>query len=174
MKLLVIDTDYLLNKVPEPVVRLYCKKLETLDEGKDVILHAKGFEAYFYANVEWSAKDDIEKALGTYIKRLELVKRFQPIGYQTEKSEMIKVVLHKPKDTPECRKILEAMDIQVMEADVLFKNRFLNDTGIKGMSVIIFNQVGNQLANYGLNCNELYIINYKEIKVTDEKVNIEY
>jgi len=174
MKLLVIDVDYLSNREGEPVIRLYGKKVGTADEGKDVILHAKGFEAYCYANVEWSAKEDIEKALGTYIKRIELVKRYQSIGYQTDKSEMIKIVLFNPKSTPECRRILEEMDIQVMEADIQFKNRFLNDTGITGMSIISFNQIGKELKNYGLNCKELYIVDYKDIKLTKDEINIEY
>lgn len=175
MKLLVIDTDYLSNRAGEPVIRLYGKKVGTHDEGKDVILHAKGFEPYFYSNTNWLAKEDIENALKQYIKRIELVKRYQPIGYQTEKSEMIKIVLFNPKSTPECRKIVESMDIQVMEADVLFKNRFLIDTGISGMSVIEFDQIGKELAHYSnLNCHELYITNYKDIHVTNDKVNIEY
>ena len=175
MKLLIIDADYLSNRAGEPVVRLYGKKIGTHDEGKDVILHAKGFEPYFYANVEWAAKEDIEKALGAYVKRIELVKRFQPIGYQIDKSEMIKIILFNPKSTPECRKIIEAMDIQAMEADVLFKNRFLIDTGIAGMSIVEFDQIGKELAHYSnLNCHELYIMNYKDIRVTNEKINIEY
>lgn len=175
MKLLLIDADYLSNRVGEPVIRLYGKKVDTHDEGKDVILHAKGFEPYFYANVDWSAKEDIENALKTYIKRIELVKRYQPIGYQLKKSEMIKIVLFNPKSTPECRKIIEAMDIQVMEADVLFKNRFLIDTGISGMSVIEFDQIDKELNHYSnLNCKELYIIDYKGIRMNDVKVNIEY
>lgn len=175
MKLLIIDVDYLSNRAGEPVIRLYGKKVGTSDEGRDVVLHAKGFEAYCYANVGWSAKEEIEKALGAYVKRIELVKRYQPIGYQTDKSEMIKIVLFNPKSTPECRKIIEAMDIQVMEADVLFKNRFLIDTGIAGMSIIEFDQIGKELAYYSnLNCKELYIIDYKGIRVTNDKVNIEY
>jgi len=175
MKLLIIDADYLSNRAGEPVIRLYGKKVDTHDEGKDVILHAKGFEPYFYANVEWSAKEEIEKALGSYVKRIELVKRYKPIGFQSNKSEMIKIVLFNPKSTPECRKIVESMDIQIMEADVLFKNRFLIDTGISGMSVVEFDQIGKELAHYSnLNCHELYIVNYKDIRITNDKVNIEY
>lgn len=174
MKLLVIDADYLSNRAGEPVVRIYGKKVDTHDEGKDVILHAKGFEPYFYANVEWTAKDEIEKALGEYVKRIELVKRYQTLGYQTDKSEMIKIVLYNPKSTPECRKIIESMDIQAMEADVQFKNRFLIDTGISGMSIIEFDHVRRELPNYGLNCNELYITDYKQIRPTEDKIIIEY
>lgn len=174
MKILVIDVDYLPMRSGEPAIRIYGKKVDSYNN-ENVILHVKGFEPYFYANVEWTAKTDIENALGAYIKRIELVKRFKPIGYQLDKSEMIKVILFNPKSTPECRKILEAMDIQVMEADILFKNRFLNDTGITGMSVIEFNQIGKELENYSdLNCNELYICEVKDIRVTEDKINIEY
>lgn len=173
MRLLIIDCDYLSNRAGEPVIRLYGKKIDT-QNNENVILHVKGFEPYFYANVEWTAKNDIENALGAYAKRIELVKREKPIGYQTEKSEMIKIVLYNPKSTPECRKILEAIDIQVMEGDIQFKNRFLNDVGITGMSVIEFNQIGKSLPNYGLNTEELYICEVKDIRVTEEKVNIEY
>mgnify|MGYP002067671151 CR=1 FL=1 len=141
MKLLVMDVDYRSNRSGEPVIRLFGKKVGTSDEGKDVVLHIKEFEAYFYANVEWSVKKDIEEALKTYVKRIELVKRYKPIGYQTEKVEMIKIVLVNPKATPECRKILEEIRMQIMEADVLFKNRFMLDTGISGMSVVFFDHI---------------------------------
>ena len=174
MKLLIIDTDYRSNRAGEPVIRIYGKKVGCSDEGKDVILHAKNFEAYFYANVIWSAKEEVELLLKEHIKRVECVKKFKPIGYQKEPSEMLKIVLHNPKSTPACRKILEDVDIEVMEADVQFKNRFLNDTGMSGMGVIEFNHIGAELPNYGLNVNELYITDYKNIRVTDEKINIEY
>lgn len=174
MKLLIIDCDYLPMRSGEPAIRLYGKKVDSYDN-ENVILHVKGFEPYFYANVEWIAKTDIENTLKSFVKRIELVKRFKPIGYQSEPSEMIKIVLYNPKSTPECRKLLEEIDIQVMEADVQFKNRFLNDVGITGMSVIEFNQIGKELASYSdLNCKELYLCEVKDIRVTDDKVNIEY
>lgn len=174
MKILIIDIDYLMNKLGEPVIRLYGKKVNCLDEGKDVILHIKGFEPYIYLNTEWSSKSQVESLLQGFIKKIELVKRFKSIGYQTEKSEMIKVILHNPKNIYEIRKILDSTEIIYMEADIPFKNRFLIDTGISGMSVIEFDQIGKELNNYGLNINELYIINLKDIKITNEKVNIEY
>lgn len=174
MKLLVIDVDYLANRLGEPVIRIYGKKALCSDEGIDVILHVKKFEPYFYADIEHYAKDEVEKALKEYIKRVECVFKYKPIGYQKEKSEMLKVVLQNPKSTPECRKILEEMDILCMEADILFKNRYLIDTGITGMGVIEFDHIGKELKNYGLNCNELYIIDTKEVKLTNDKINIEY
>ncbi len=182
MKLLVIDADYLMNKLGEPVVRLYGKKVSCSDEGSDVILHIKGFEPYFYANCDWSDLEEVKNVVKEFAKRVETVKKFKPIGYQTERTEMLKIVLYSPKDVkrknpndpPKCRDLLEAIDIECMEADIQFKNRFLIDTGISGMSVIEFNHIGTELPNYGLNCNELYYIDYKDIRLTDDKINIEY
>ncbi len=173
MKLLIIDADYTMNKLEEPVIRLYGKKVSS-GEGSDVILHVKGFEPYFYANCDWSDLEEIKIVVKEFAKRIETVEKFKSIGYQTKKSEMLKVVLCNPKDTPKCRELLENIDIEVFEADVQFKNRFLIDTGISGMSVIEFNHIGTELPNYGLNCNELYIINYKDVRITNDKVNIEY
>jgi len=163
-----------MNKAGDPVIRLFGKKVGTSDEGKDVVLHARGFEPYCYANIQWHSKEIVENAIKEYIKRLECVERYQPIGYQTSKSEMLKIVLHNPKHTPEVRKILESMSIQVMEADVLFKNRYLLDNEISGMSVVQFDEIGKELKNYGLNCETLYITNYKDIRPTADVVNIEY
>lgn len=174
MKLLVIDCDYLMNKAGEPVIRIFGKKYDCHDEEKDVVLHARGFEPYCYANIGWNSKEIVESAIKEYIKRLECVERFQPIGYQVKPSEMLKIVLHNPKHTPEVRKILENLSIQVMEADVLFKNRYLLDNGISGMSVVEFDEIGKELKNYGLNCDTLYITNYKDIRPTADVVNIEY
>jgi len=173
MKLLIIDVDYLMNKLGEVVIRLYGKKVNCSDEGADVILHVK-FEPYFYANCDWSDLEEVKNAVKEYAKRVETVKKYKPIGYQTEKSNMLKIVLYNPKDTPKCRELLESIDIEVFEADVQFKNRFLIDTGISGMSVIEFNHIGTELKNYGLNCNNCFIVNYNEIRITNDKVNIEY
>ena len=174
MKLLVIDTDYRPNKLGEPVIRIYGKKVNCSDEGVNVVLHIKGFDPYFYVNEDWKALDEVKNTLGDSVKKIELVKKYKPIGYQMEKTEMLKVVLYNPKDTPKCRELLERIDIEVFEADVQFKNRFLIDTGISGMSVIEFNHIGTELPNYGLNCNETYITNYKDIRITNDKINIEY
>ncbi len=174
MDLLVIDCSYEINKNSEPIIRIFGKKVGTSDEGKDIVLHARGFKPYCYANVAWIAEGEVKTALKGYFETIEKVERYNPIGYQTKKSEMLKIVLFNPKSTPEVRKMLEEMDIQVMEADVPFKNRFMLDTGISGMSVIQFDEIDKQINNYGMNVEELYMVDYKEIYVTDKIVNIEY
>lgn len=183
MDVLVIDCDYKQNKKGEPIIRIFGKKVGTSDEGKDIVLHARGFKPYCYANVAWIAEEEVKTALKGYFESIEKVKKYQPIGYQPKKpeditfdprSEMLKIVLFDPKSTPEVRKILEEMDIQVMEADIPFKNRFMLDIGMSGMSVIQFDEIDKQMNNYGLNVEELYMVDYKEIYVTDKIVNIEY
>lgn len=173
MKGIVIDADYLSNRAGEPVVRLYCKKIGTSDEGKNFIAHIKGFEPYFYVNSGSDEKENIEEMLKEYVKRIEIVEKYLPIGYQTKKTEMLRVVLYNPKNTPECRRICEEK-YSIFEADILFKNRFLIDMDISGMSVIMFDEIGKELKNYGLNCGELYIVDKNEIKLTTDKINIEY
>lgn len=174
MDVLVIDCDYKQNKKGEPIIRIFGKKVGTSDEGKDIVLHARGFKPYCYANVAWIAEEEVKTALKGYFETIEKVEKYQPIGYQTKKSEMLKIILFDPKSTPEVRKILEEMDIQVMEADIPFKNRFMLDIGMSGMSVIQFDEIDKQMNNYGLNVEELYMVDYNEIYVTDKIVNIEY
>lgn len=100
--------------------------------------------------------------------------RYRPIGYQVDKVEMLRVVLYNPRVTPEVRGLVEEKGGLVYEADILFRNRFLIDSGINGMSVIEFNHVGKELTGYGLNCGELYIMGMNDIRVLDEIVSIEY
>ena len=170
MKLIVIDADYTFNRAGEPVIRLYGRKVEG-NEG-EVIVHVKGFEPYFYC--EGIIEEDVLGVAGEYVKRIEKVMKYKPIGYQTEKSEMLKVVLYNPKLTPEVRGLVEEKGGIVYEADILFRNRYMIDSEIVGMGVIEFNHVGKELGGYGLNCGELYITGTEDIRVIDEVVNIEY
>lgn len=178
MRLVVIDCDYTFNKNQEPVIRIYGKKVGGSVESEDVVLHVRNFEPYFYCLGEGIRISEINEVLGGYVKRVEKVKRFLPIGYQSEKVDMFKITLKNPRVTPECRKMLsEGLGDRVegiYEADILFKNRYLIDSGIDGMSVIEFNEIGKGISNYGLNCNELYIVDMNEIRMTDEKVDFEY
>lgn len=87
---------------------------------------------------------------------------------------MLKVVLFNPKVTPEVRELVEKAEGLCYEADILFRNRFLIDSGIVGMGTIEFNEIGKELNGYGLNCNILYIMGVEDIKVLDEIISIEY
>lgn len=169
MKIIVVDADYIFNRAGEPVIRIYGRKVEGSEE---VIVHIKGFEPYFYS--EGIIESDILEVAGEYIKRIEKVMRFRPIGYQVDKVEMLRIVLYNPRVTPEVRGLVETKGGFVYEADILFRNRFLIDSGINGMSVIEFNEIGKELPGYGLNCNNLYIMGMDDIRAMDEIVSIEY
>lgn len=169
MKILIFDADYTFNRAGEPVIRVYGRKLSDCGE---VIVHIKGFEPYFYC--ERIDEDDIMGVAGEYIKRIDKVRKYKPIGYQVEKTDMLEVVLYNPRVTPQVRELVEKAGGLVYEADILFRNRFMIDSGIDGMSVIEFNEIGKELGDYGLNCKELYIMDVNDIRVVDEKVVIEY
>ncbi len=170
MRIVVLDCDYTYNRKGEPVIRLYGRKVGGNEE--EVIIHVKRFEPYSYC--EGISEEDVIGAAGEYIKRIEKVMRYRPIGYQVDKVEMLRVVLYNPKVTPEVRALVEKAGGIVYEADILFRNRFLIDSGINGMSVIEFNEIGKELGGYGLNCEELYIMEMEDIRVIDEIVSIEY
>lgn len=180
--MLVVDCDYNFNKLNDPVIRIFGKIVGREDEGEDAVLHVLGMEPYFYiddCNVDiFELKKLIENVLKGYAKRIDIVKRFKPVGYQIEKSNMLKIVLFNPKTTPAVRemlkeKISEVTNSNLYEADIPFRNRYMIDAEINGMDVIEFPE--NKIPNYGINCNRLFICNKDAIKVLKEElVNIEY
>lgn len=172
MKLLVIDADYIISKNGIPTVRLYGKKVGGIDEGKDTVVHIRNFEPYLYT--EGLEESKIYEIAKDYIKNIEIVQRYRPIGYQEQPAEMLKITLFNPKTTPTVRKLVENNGGMVYEADILFKNRYLIDSGISGMSIINFDETDKELANYGLSCENLYIVNKEDITITKEIVQIEY
>lgn len=172
MKIIVLDCDYLFNVKGEPVIRIYGKKTEGSGEGNNVVLHVKGFEPYFYA--EGVDEVDIINIASEYIKRIENVEKYSPVGYQIEKVAMKKIILYNPRNTPIVRKKIEEIGGVCYEADILFRNRFMIDRGIIGTGVIEFDHIGKELNNYGISCIELYICNVEDIRTLDEIVKIEY
>uniref|UniRef100_A0A6M3X4A9 Putative DNA polymerase n=1 Tax=viral metagenome TaxID=1070528 RepID=A0A6M3X4A9_9ZZZZ len=181
MKFVVLDADYTFDKKNTPVVRLFGKNV--VNE-KDICLHVYGFEPYIYIGCPDELEFDefkkvIENRLHGYYKRIEIVKRYMPIGYQVEKCDVLKFVAYNPRVIIDVRKMLvefieEISDDNVYEADILFRDRFMIDMGIDGMSTIDFNHVGKELENYGVNSSEMYIIGLNDFKIINEKVNIEY
>ncbi len=181
MKMVVVDADYTYNKENEPVIRIYGK--EVVGE-KDLVLHVNGFEPYIYLDNCGFDIDElivaIDRELKGYLKRIEKVYRFRPIGYQSVKIEMLRLVLFNPRITPEVRRLLVekiegVTDDRIYEADILFRDRYLVDMGIDGMTVIEFNETGCVLENYGLGCNNIYIVGIEDIrKCEGEMVKIEY
>lgn len=176
-KMIVIDADYNFDRFNNPVIRLYGKEVGGENDEKDTVLHVTGFEPYIIiddCNMNiFELKKRIEIVAKGYVKRVEIIKRFKPIGYQIEKSNMLQLVLFSPKVVQDLRKILkegieELTDSHLYEADIVFKNRFLVNYDINGMDVIEF--FGKRIPNYGMNCSNLWICRKEDIKVLKEEI----
>ncbi len=184
MKLMIFDADYTYNRNSEAVIRLYCKIVGGNDEGDNVVLHVLGMEPYFYVDNSgldiFELQKKAENVLKGYAKKVEIVMKFRPIGYQINKTAMLKITLFNPKTTPEVREMLknsipEITNTSLYEADIVYVNRFMVDSDMNGMDIIMFDERGKELKNYGLNAQRLYIVDRSEIKVLkDEIVKIEY
>lgn len=121
----ILDVDYTLVD-EKPIIRIFGKT----EGGETVCGFFENYEPYFYVmgkDVEDNVKNE------NNVVRVEEVKRFLPLGYQTETTEMYKVTLRNPAKTPEIRDHLLSKGFKVFEADIPFKNRFMADFDLKGM-----------------------------------------
>ena len=84
----ILDANYAYDSERKPLVQLF----GTTPEGQSVTVKAAGFRPYFYASaIEGcleSAADDL-KAMGLEVEVLE---RFEPIGYQKKPKKMILMI----------------------------------------------------------------------------------
>jgi DNA polymerase, archaea type len=144
-KFQILDCDYFMNGV-KPVLRLQGKTVE----GKTVCAFYENFDPFFYVlPVDYEKgtlagfEEFLKKNFGSMLKNVEVVKRFLPIGYQHEKTDILKIVLNDPSKVPLIRSALETDPSvkkfvkQIFEADILFKYRFLSDMGISGLGTVI-------------------------------------
>jgi len=125
MKFQLIDADYILDN-GKPVVRLFGRD----PNGKSVCCFVPGFEPYFYvqpATIEGVLRNIPE------IAQIEPVDMYEPVGYQEHPAEMLKVVVFKPKDVPAIRDEVKNYADRIYETDIMFRNRFMIDSGIFGM-----------------------------------------
>jgi len=125
MEFQVIDADYILDG-GKPVVRLFGRD----PDGQSVCCFVPGAEPYFY--VQPATIADTLKNIPE-IKRIEVVKKYEPVGYQERPAEMLKVVVGKPSDVPAIRDEVRNYADMLYETDILFRNRFMIDSGIFGM-----------------------------------------
>jgi len=132
MRFQLLDIDY----VPfhnEPVLRLFGRG----EDGKSVCCFVFGFEPYFYvgcSDIERTRSELLER-FGGYIRRIEDVERYEPVGYQTKKQKMLKVYTHLPSDVAKLREELTTIPSihGIYESDILFRYRFMLDAGLGGM-----------------------------------------
>ena len=135
----ILDADYEVVNDSGPVIRLFGRGAD----GKSVCCLVPDFEPYFYlkASGNLSTVAGLIKDTFGQVKKVEIVEKFEPVGYQKSKKKMLKITTHLPRDVPEIRdEILKIQDVvkaegkwEVYESDILFRNRFLIDSGLGGM-----------------------------------------
>ena len=135
----ILDADYEVINDSKPVIRLFGRSAE----GKSVCCLVPDFEPYFYLKASGDLheaarliKDSFEQ-----VKKVEVVEKFEPVGYQESRKEMLKITTSLPKNVPEIRDdVLKIRDVlkaegdwEIYESDILFRNRFLIDRDLGGM-----------------------------------------
>jgi DNA polymerase I len=128
MNFQILDADYTYSD-GKPVVRLYGRD----ESGNSVCCFAPGFEPYFYAKAEPEMAGILQEKFKEHIKRIEPVRRFEPIGYFKNPVSMLKITLFDPKGVPVIRDEVRKMVEDVYETDILFRNRYMVDKGLGGM-----------------------------------------
>lgn len=131
MNFQILDADYKLIGEDEPVIRLFGRS----EDGKSVCCLVPGFEPFFYA--QSTRPEETQKELTEQfeqIVRVEIVERCGPIGYQTQKTPYLKIIVRAPKNVPEIRDDVAKMPgvTALFESDILFRNRFLVDMNLGG------------------------------------------
>ena len=134
----ILDADYEIVD-SRPVIRLFGRGAD----GKSVCCFVPDFEPYFYlkASGDLHAVARLIKDTFEQVKKVEIIEKFEPVGYQKTKTKMLRITTSLPRDVPEIRdEVLKIQDVlkaegdwQVYESDILFRNRFLIDRDLGGM-----------------------------------------
>jgi len=129
-----LDVDYIvLNN--HPVIRLFGKT----EDNKTVCAFYEGFYPYFYVlpkkDEEEKLVEELQNKFPTDVKKIEEIKKILPIGFQTNETEIFKIILKDPSRTALIREHLRKQSFveDVFEADILFKYRFMADFSLSGM-----------------------------------------
>ncbi len=128
MNFQILDADYTYSD-GKPVVRLYGRD----GSGESICCSVPDFEPYFYAKAPPERAEILEESFKEHIKRIEVVNRFEPIGYFKNTFSMLKIILYDPKGVPAIRDDVRKMVDEVYETDILFRNRYMVDNGLGGM-----------------------------------------
>ncbi len=128
----ILDANYSYDSHRNPLVQLF----GSTPEGKSVTCKVAGFRPYFYAGVEEGALEDVADELREMGLEVEAVDRFEPIGYQASPKKMLKITAQDPKSVRTLRdQVRDLPGVKaVYETDILFRNRFMIDQGLGGMS----------------------------------------
>jgi DNA polymerase I len=151
----ILDADYTYSD-NLPAVRLYGRD----GSGNSVCCMVTGFEPYFYAKAPPEMAGIIQEKFKEQIKKIEPVSRFEPVGYFKNKISMLKIILFDPKGVPIIRDEVRKMVDEIYETDILFRNRYMVDNGLGGMSWANVEQEGT------LNSSEVL----STVKIISKKV----
>ncbi len=137
MKFQILDADYTYDDLENPVIRLFGRD----DAGQSVCCFVPGFEPYFFLKPHPTHNpdelaDNIKNTFNEHVTDVQVTQRFEPVGYFKAPITMLKVILNDPKGVPAIRdEVLKLPGVtSIYETDILFRNRFLIDSGIGGMS----------------------------------------
>ena len=135
----ILDADYEIVNNSSPVIRLFGRGAD----GHSICCFVPDFEPYFYLKASGDLHDISRLIEDTFdqVKRVEIVEKFEPVGYQKSKKKILRITTHLPRDVAEIRtEILKIQGVvkaegkwEIYESDILFRNRFLIDRGLGGM-----------------------------------------
>jgi len=134
LKIQVLDVTYGYDADGLPVITIF----GLTGQGEPVTKYVTGFLPYFY--IDSGDIERIDQLLGSIVDSIgimiktEIVDRFGPLGYQSKTRKMIKVTTRNPKDVKILRDFCEENLCTTYESDIFFKDRFMVDHGLFGMS----------------------------------------
>lgn len=128
----ILDANHTYDTKRNPLIQLF----GTTQEGESVTCQVSGFRPYFYAGVEEGFLDSAADELRSLGLEVDVVERFLPIGFQSHPQRMLRITTNDPKEVRSLgEKAKEVAGVKaVYETDILFKNRFLIDQSLGGMS----------------------------------------
>ena len=134
IKFQLLDCDYIqLNN--SPVIRLFGKT----KDGKTICAFYENYKPYFYILPKEGSKIELinflKKNFAHQIVKIEEVEKFLSVGYQKNKTKVLKITLKDPSNVPIVRDELISKNFvkNIFEADILFRNRYMVDFGLSGM-----------------------------------------
>lgn len=161
-----LDCDYIIIN-NSPIIRLFGKTRDN----KTVCAFYDNFLPYFYVLPEDGKQEDVIKFLGdrfrNLVVRIKEVKKFLPMGFRKEKTNLLEITLKSPVEVRKIRNELKSQKFvrEVYEADILFKYRFMVDFGLSGMKWV-------KVVGDGINTSTVktdIVINAESIQVVEEE-----
>src|SRR3989338_4864913 len=117
MQAQILDIDYF-NNGNKPVIRIFAKT----ENGGTICIFYDKFLPYFYAIPNELTHNRLKEI--PEIRCVEEDEKFEPLGYNPNKTKMLKITIGNPQDVPKVRELLTGYVKAIYEADILFKYRF--------------------------------------------------